>query len=418
MTNTANKWFWVWLSALGLFILAGSTGALMRFGIIMGFPYGLQYTNVRHAHSHLMYFGWVTPALMGLILVWLPRVMERPLSPEHRKQFRIILITILLLAIAAYSAFMLWGYRPATMGNLRLPISTIIASFNMVAWYGFIVVYWRATKGLGENFAGKRPLPLRLWDAALAFLVLATLGAWGVAVTVILDMRSPVLSAALTHLFLDTFSEGWFVLALLGMAYAVNPKAASHPWASKSESLLIMGLPVVFLLTVPVTSLPPFVRLIASIGGLMVGIGLWGNIVALWQNSSKAWRFPLAFLAIKATAGLIITIPALAIWADRSLLRVSYLHWLLLGFVSAGLIVAAETTWGKARVPARRWFNLTIIFLILTLIPITPLWPSAWSGGWTRQLAAIAALGPTTVAIIMIAKGFVVTRQTLPVSVD
>ncbi len=404
MTDTANKWFWVWLSALGLFILAGSTGAFMRFGLLLGFPWGLQYTNVRHAHSHLMYFGWVTPALMGLILVWLPRVTERPLSPHHQKQFRIVLITILLLAIAAYSAFMLWGYRPAAIGNLRLPISTIIASFNMVAWYGFIVVYWRATKGL------VRSKPLRFWDAALAFMVLASLGAWGIAITVILDMRSPVLSAALTHLFLDTFSEGWFVLALLGLAYAANPKAASHPWASKSESLLIMGLPVVFLLTVPVTSLPPFVRLIASIGGLMVGIGLWGNIVALWQNGRKVWRFPLVFLALKATTGLMITIPALAIWAERSLLRVSYLHWLLLGFVSAGLIVVAQTTWGETQVPARRWFNLAVILLILSLIPLTTLWPPAWHGTWTRQLAAAAALGPVLVTLFMWGRGLLAPK--------
>jgi hypothetical protein len=67
MTLQKNKWFWVWLTALGIFILAASTGAFMRFAMILGFPFGLMFTNVRHAHSHLMYFGWVTPALMGLI---------------------------------------------------------------------------------------------------------------------------------------------------------------------------------------------------------------------------------------------------------------------------------------------------------------------------------------------------------------
>jgi hypothetical protein len=406
MTEQKNTWFGVWLAALGVFILAGSTGAFMRFGLILGFPFGLQYTNIRHAHSHLMYFGWVTPALMGLILVWLPRITERPLSPKHSKQFRIVLIIIFILSLAAYGAFLLYGYRPATFGTVSLPLSTILASFNMLAWYGFIYVYWQATRGLGENFAGKRPLPIRLWDASLAFMVLASLGAWGVAVTVILGMRDPVVSAALTHLFLDTFSEGWFVLAMLGLAYALTPQAAAHPWARRSESLLIMGLPVVFLLTVPVTTLPPFVRLIASIGGVMVGVGLWGNIVALWQNSSKAWRFPLVFLALKATTGLIITIPTLAIWAERSLLRVSYLHWLLLGFVSAGLILIAETTWSKSLVPGRRWFNLTVVILILSLIPLTPLWPGALSGLWVRQAAAVASLGPVIVTLFMWGRSF------------
>ncbi len=404
MTERTNSWFWVWLTALAIFILAGSTGAFMRFSMILGFPFGLMFTNVRHAHSHLMYFGWVTPALMALILVWLPRVTERPLFPHHKKQFRVVFILIFILSLGAYGAFMLYGYRPAQIGDASLPISTILASLNMLAWYGFIVVYWRATKGLQ-----KRPLPLRLWDASFAFMVLASLGAWGVAVTVILGMRAPVVSAALTHLFLDTFSEGWFVLALLGLAYALNPKAASHPWTRKSENLLIMGLPVLFLLTMPVTSLPPFVRLIASIGGVMVGIGLWGHIVALWQHSGKAWRFPFVFLALKATTALVITVPALAIWAERSLLRVSYLHWLLLGFISAGLIVTAETTWGTTRVPIRRWFNVTVLLLILSLIPLTPLWPGSLSGLWVRQAAAIAALGPVIVTIIMWIRGTWVT---------
>lgn len=407
ITDTTNKWFWVWLTALALFILAGSTGALMRFGLIWGFPFGLNFANIRHAHSHLMYFGWVTPALMGLMLVWLPKMTKRPLSPNQQKQFRFVLITVFILAAAAYGAFMQYGYRPARFGSVQLPLSTILASFNMLAWYGFIVVYWRATKGLD----GKRPLSLRLWDAALAFLLLATLGAWGIAVTIIFDIQSLLISAALTHLFLDTFSDGWFVLALLGLAYAAAPKASNHPWAEKSETLLIMGLPVIFLLTIPVTSLPPFVRLLASIGGLLVGIGLWGNIIILWQNSSTAWRFPLAFLALKATTSLMITIPALAIWAERSRLRLSYLHWLLLGFVSAGLIVVAQDMWGKDWVPARRWFNLTGLLLILTLIPLTPLWPAIWSGTWIRQAAAIATLGPLIVAFIMLIRGYAAYRK-------
>lgn len=400
MTEPADKWFWVWLGALGLFIVAAGTGAWLRFGILTGFPWGLQYTNVRHAHSHLMYFGWVTPALMALIWVWLPRVTERPLAPSHHKQFRRIIGLVLLLAAAAYLSFLLYGYRPAQFGSARLPLSTILASFNMLAWYAFIVVYWQASRGV------VRKRPLRLWDAALAFMALASLGAWGIALTVILNLQDPVISAALTHLFLDTFSEGWFVLALLGLAYALAPQAAGHPWAARSESLLIMGLPVLFLLTMPVTSLPPFVRLIASVGGLMVGLGLWSSVIVLWRHSSPSWRLPLAFLALKATTGLAVTIPPLAIWAERALLRVSYLHWLLLGFVTLGVAAAAQITWGKPLVPGRRWLNLTVILLILSLIPLTALWPAAWHGLWTRQLAAAAALGPLMVALMMWAQGF------------
>jgi hypothetical protein len=393
-----SSWRWAWLGALSLFILAAATGALLRFGLLSGFPWGLQYTNVRHAHSHLMYFGWVTPALMGLIVAWLPTLTERPLSPTHQRRFRAIIILTLLLALAAYVPFLLYGYRLAQIREARLPLSTIMASANMLAWYAFALTYWSATRG------ATRVKPLRLWDAALIFMVLASMGAWGVAVTAVFNLSDPLLSAALTRIFLDLFAEGWFVLGVLGLAYAANPAAIGHRFASRSETLLIMGLPVIFLLGIPVTMLPAPARLIGSLGGLMVGLGLLGHLIALWQTAEKRWRPALIFLGIKAVATLAITIPAIAIWSDRALLRVSYLHWLLLGFVTLGLVVAAQATWGRAFVRGRMWFTVAVVLLILSLIPLTTLWPAAWRGLWTREFAAWVSLGPVIVAGWMLLK--------------
>ena len=224
MIGQENRlWRWTWLLALSVFILAATTGALMRFGLLKGFPWGLQYTNVRHAHSHLMYFGWVTPALMGLMVTWLPALTGRPLSALSQSRFRRIIRLVLLLAVGAYGAFLLYGYRPAQFGSLRLPLSTILASLNMISWYVFTAVYWQATKGAA------RISPLRLWDAALSFMALASLGAWGVAVTAVLRIQDPVVSALLTHLFLDLFASGWFILGVLGLVSAANPLASRHP---------------------------------------------------------------------------------------------------------------------------------------------------------------------------------------------
>ncbi|MBK8987647.1 MAG: hypothetical protein IPM39_16475 [Chloroflexi bacterium] len=392
-------WRWAWLSALGLFVLAGSTGALLRFGLLYGFPWGLQYSNIRHAHSHLMYFGWVTPAVMGLMAAWLPTLTGRPFPPTLHARFRNIIRVTLLLALAAYVAFLLYGYRPAQFGGARLPISTILASFNMLAWYAFLFAYRQATKGAVRNS------PLRLWDGALAFLLLASLGAWGVAVTAVLNLRSPLIAAALTHLFLDLFADGWFVLAVLGLAYAATPAAAGHPWAAKSESLLIMGLPVLFLLGIPVNLLPPAARLIGSVGGLLVGSGLVVSVVILWRLAGSEWRVALVFLGMKATATLAVTVPAIALWSERANLRISYLHWLLLGFVTLGLVAAARAVWGRDYVRGWRGLTAVVILLILTLIPLTNLWPAAWHGRWVRELAAWAALGPVLVASGMVGWG-------------
>jgi hypothetical protein len=381
----------IWLAALACFVLAGMTGSLLRFGMLSGFPAGLQLLNVRHAHSHLMYFGWVTPALMALIASSLP-------APPGRRLSR-LLGSILVAALAAYVSFLFTGYRPVTLGESSLPLSTMLAGLNVLLWYGFVIGYRRATKGL-PRFPW-----LRLWDAALGFLVLSSLGAWGLALSNILGMEEPLWSLALSHLFLDLFADGWFVLALLGLAYAAFPQAASQRAAHWGETLLIAGLPLTFLLSLPATSLPVAVRWVVGAAALLVGAGLLASVYALilaaWRQA-RLWLVPLAFLALKAAAEIVMSVPAGAAWAGSMALRIPYLHWLLLGFVTLGLAAAAEQRWGRRAVPGRSWLVVTVLLLQLSLLPLTLLWPASLGNSWALPVAAWASLGPVLVATGML----------------
>ena len=38
-------------------------------------------------------------------------------------------------------------------------------------------------------------------------------------------------------------------------------------------------------------------------------------------------------------------------------LRIPYLHWLLLGFITLGLVSAAQEKWGEEAIPGRRWMT-------------------------------------------------------------
>lgn len=67
------------VTAIACFVLAAAAGTLMRFGMIHGLPYGWQHVNVRFAHTHLMSFGWATPALFALIGSVVARRTARPL---------------------------------------------------------------------------------------------------------------------------------------------------------------------------------------------------------------------------------------------------------------------------------------------------------------------------------------------------
>ena len=62
-----TKFSALWKLSLLSFVIAGLTGFLYRFGFLMPLPEWLHLGNIRHAHSHLMLFNWITPP----ILIWM-----------------------------------------------------------------------------------------------------------------------------------------------------------------------------------------------------------------------------------------------------------------------------------------------------------------------------------------------------------
>jgi hypothetical protein len=381
----------LWWASVAVFVLAAATGAWLRYGMLYGFPVGLQFVNVRHAHSHLMYFGWVTPALMTLIVAQVRPRATRPLP-------RLLLVAIglsILFGLLAYLPFLLYGYRPALLGGRTLPLSVMASALNVIGWYLFAWQYWRWTRGL------PRFLPLHIWDTAVLFMLLATLGVWGLPLLTAFQVDSILLSIGLTYLFLETFGNGWLLLGVLGLLYAVHPTAAQDPRAARSHDRMIWGLPMLFLLGMPTHLLTWPLQLLGGLSGLLVAWGLWGHLRLLWPGAGL-WRWPLVFLALKAVTVAVVIIPPVARWAEISGLRVPYLHWLLLGWISLGLLVAARDMGLTAVSRWLGWFIGAVIVLQLSLLPLTGLWPPAWSGRWALQFAAIVAWGPVLAAAGML----------------
>jgi hypothetical protein len=383
---------WVWRGALAFFVLAGLTGAFFRFAVAQGAVFGLDLGNVRHAHSHTMYFGWVTPALMALIAYRLPALGARPV-----RRAGLVIGIAFVMALLAYPPFLLFGYAPAILGEARLPLSVMAAGFNVFAWYAFAGLYVAARRGAPSS------LSLRLFDLALFFLVFATLGAWGLPVLQAVDAENHALKAALTHLFLDVFSEGWFTLGVLGLA-AAEVKLDGR-WAAWGVRLATLGVPFTFALGMAPSLVPSAVRALSSAGGVLLSVGLLLLVVALWpRQRAWLWRFALGALALKALALGAISLAPDADWAMVPTFRVLYLHLGLLGFVSVGLVAAARAAWGGASTRGRRAFALAVAGLLASLLPLTPLWPAPWHGAWVWSFAALFALGPTLAALWMLVR--------------
>jgi hypothetical protein len=393
----------VWLLALGAFVLAGSTGVLLRAGLLHGFPGGLQFANVRHAHSHLMYFAWATPALMLLMAAWLPGQTGRPAG----RGFRRTAAAAILLGLLSYPPFLLAGYGRLAVAGRELPLSGMLSGVQTLPWLAFALLYLRARRGV----RGRQPL--RLWDLALAFQLLAVTGAGLRSALAISGVRDPFWTAAGVHLFLDLFSDGWFVLALLGLLYAAYPAPTSRA-ASWATRLLAVGVPLLFALKMPPALVPGWLRAMGSVAGLLVTAGLALHVAVLWPRLPSRWRLPLAFLGLVAagTAGLVL--PPVATWAQAAGLRVSFLHWQLLGFVSLGLLLLAAEAQYVGSTTAWRTMAPAVVLLVASLLPLTGLWPAAWAGRWAMVLAAWAALAPVLAALAIVVQSVTALRRWQP----
>ena len=355
--------------AIGALFLAASTGVLLRFGIFQGMPaWAENFGAVRHAHSHLMYFGWATLAIMAMIWRLLPHWTQAPLPRGVGWQMSLTSI----MALLSFPAFWSNGYGLTEIGSLSLPLGSMVSGLNGLTWIAFVWLYVRATAHLAT-----RPLPVQLWDWAIVLLLLAFAGGLGLIALVVLDAMSMFLQQIMLHLFLDLFAAGWFTLALLGLLWGWLGNTHEFPQWLPTQSLALFVAPTFFLGISPAFVPTPIFWVSASANCGAALLLLW-HMRALWQRRAHMpalARYGLLALFVQALMAFVLLWPGIWHWSAGTQLRVFYLHNLLLGWISSSLLGLASALW----------------------FPLTQPWQqrihSLWLGGVGLLLLTLLALG-------------------------
>ena len=349
--------------------LAATTGVLLRFGMLYGMPSWAQnYGAVRHAHSHLMYFGWVTLALMALIWTALPQQTGRLLPRGVHWQMGLTAV----MALLSYPAFWQNGYGLTQIGAAHLPLGSMVSTFNGLTWFFFVGLYVKATWRLPV-----RSLPVQLWDWAIMLLLLASLGAAGLVGTVFTRAENPFLQQMFLHQFLDLFAVGWFNLALLGVIWAHVAETGPLPRWLPSMSLALLLAPT-FVLGMSSTLVPDYMFWLVALANAGAAVLLALHLAHLARRH-RQWPLLvwLAFgsLAVVVVAAFTLLIPGF--WRENATgqLRIFYLHDILLGWVSTMLIALIVGRFVLLGVAWRR-----VIYAL-------------WTVGVIGMLAALLALG-------------------------
>lgn len=391
-------------AVLALFALsiAASTGVLLRFGLIGGMPaWASNYAAVRHAHSHLMYFGWGTLGIMALIWAALPRLTGRALPRGVHVQMALTA----LLGLLSFPAFWVNGYGTTRVGSADLPLGSMAAGFAGLPWFMFVWLYMHATRRLPE-----RPLPVQLWDWALLLLMLAAAGALGVGATVALNVENAAIFDAALHLFLDLFAVGWFTMATLGLLWAVLAERSGGAGLAagwQPTLSLALCLAPTFVLGMSPMHAPPLVFWTAAVANL-IGAGLLARHVwSLWQRRAGLpllARFGLLLLTIQFAIALGVVVPGVWRWAAGTQLRVFVLHNLLLGWMSSallGLLLVGLPATQKRLADVLAWVWMAgVSVMLLALLGVGLVQWSPVKPGTLWQVAAWSSLLPAAVAVL------------------
>ncbi|MEL7832903.1 hypothetical protein [Fodinibius sp. Rm-B-1B1-1] len=397
--NPKNSWLThslLWHASIACFLIAVLTGFLYRVGMLGWVPGNLSLGNIRHAHSHLMFFGWAVPLPLYIFLYQISSITDQ--SKNWLQLMYYALAAELTLGLLAYPFFLFYGYRPVQIGSLSLPLSVIISGLVMVCWYIYLWGYLHVRSYLKKT-------SWQAWfDGALLMLVVSSLGAWGIAILQAVGPSSHLFMEGLTHFFLATFTEGWVVLALITILITQSSTTSSDSLTSQNLSLacIAIGAPLTFPYGISESLLSPILLIVARAGGLLTAIGLIAILYTLISSAmakNRIWIWPILLLSIKAGIQIIASVMPSSFWLSDHALRILYLHILLLGGFTLGVIGYVHI---NSRVSTSYYYGvvLSVCAVLISLLLPSPLWPTDWSGLWVFYALAITAIFPVVAVLV------------------
>lgn len=314
--------------SVGFYLLATALGLALRVFFVAPFQ-GLVFQNALHAHSHTLYFGWGALGIFALAFEHLGAVGNGA---------RLLLWGIVGISAATFVSFWLGGYWAP---------SIVISSLSLLIWGAAVTIFWRHAKG-------KRGIDVSFLRAGIVYLVLASSGA--VVRTILIAVQGSALSKSLAiFAFLHNFAW-FFVFSVIGILLS-QAKALGVRFDERLfRWQLVLAIPLAWI-TFPlgvaggVTGALGWAARFAGIGLLIpAAFGALG----LWRAAATATRAevrgPLRWLAgwllleaaLSAAGGF--GLAASAVHSRH--LAILYLHVLLVGVVSFGLMLAVTTRLG------------------------------------------------------------------------
>lgn len=325
--DTKKIIFWIRFVLLNLSVLA-FVGLILRYKIVFSLSW-IDQKHLLHGHSHFAFSGWVTHALMLLLIHVTGVATHKP---------RIINRLLWLNILCSFG--MLFSFAVQGYGAISITFSTA----SIILGYVFCVLMWRQSGALHS-------VPARwLLRTALVCHVVSSIGAFSLAVMMATHTVHQNWYLAAVYFFLHFEYNGWFILSLLAIFFEKFHELSDSKSGKKlAATLAICAFPTYFLSTLWM-KLPIIVYIVVVLTAILQLVA-WFRILAVCYNHRDRFKalfpgfscqiFIIAALAmsIKVVLQCGSTIPALSNWAfGFRPIVIGYLHLVLLGVVSLGIL--------------------------------------------------------------------------------
>jgi hypothetical protein len=334
MASSLRKWLQV--SLLNLMLIA-LIGVILRYKIAFSLPFVNQ-KYLLHGHSHFAFAGWISQALMALMVAYL----SEKSGENYFNKYRWLLYANLVTAYGMLLTFPLQGYAF---------FSILFSTLSIFVSYLFLAIYLRDSIKIKNNNTA------RGWfTVALLCNAISSLGPFALSYMMATKNIHQNWYLASLYFFLHFQYNGWFFFACMGLLSNQLNKYGLHNDVLKRVLILFaIALLPAFLLSVLWWPMPLWLYILVVIAGICQMAGWWLLIKSVQQhlaqirkNLSPVSRYLFILCAIAFTIKLSLqagsVIPSLSklAFGFRPIV-IGYLHLVLLGVISLFIIAYALT---------------------------------------------------------------------------
>jgi hypothetical protein len=343
MSNYLRKWLGV--SFFNLLIVA-SLGVILRYKIAFYLPF-VDQKHLLHGHSHFAFAGWITQALMVLLVHYLSTKNIEKITQKYHW----LLYANCITAYGMLIGFMYQGY--GFFSNLFSVLSIFIS-------YLFAIMYWKDLNKLTIKTT------THVWfKASLLFSVISSIGTFALAYMMANKIMLQHWQLGSVYFYLHFQYNGWFMFACIGLMVSKFETLTALAKQMKLVFILFCSacIPAYFLsaLWLPFPIFIYYVvvaAVVAQLAGWVILVKLFfKNKLYIQQQFYKPGKILLLLSAIAFTIKLLLQSgsvhPALSqlSYGFRPIV-IGYLHLVLLavtsifiiGYIISGKLIPISTT--------------------------------------------------------------------------